>query len=55
MTMGCPEFDGDSQVSSAHWFRMPRSDGPPNTDFTICWFKPITCYEIMGIGLKQRI
>ena len=20
MTIGCPEFDGDSQVSSAHWF-----------------------------------
>ena len=22
MTMGCPEFDGDSHESSAHWFGM---------------------------------
>ena len=22
MTIGCPEFDGDSHESSAHWFGM---------------------------------
>ena len=22
MTMGCPEFDGDSHERSAHWFGM---------------------------------
>ncbi len=29
MTIGCPEFDGDSHESSAHWFGMTRSDGAP--------------------------
>ena len=28
MTIGCPEFDGDSHESSAHWFGMTMLFGP---------------------------
>ena len=29
MTIGCPEFDGDSHTRKANWFGMTRSDGAP--------------------------
>ena len=34
MTFLVPEFDGDSQVSSAHWLGMTGSDDPPNYNFS---------------------